>query len=305
MKLSVIILSWNTKQLLRQCLQSLISNFELPIINYEIIIVDNGSNDGSPEMVEKFIKHQPSNIKLIRNKTNLGFARGNNQGIKIAKGKYIMLLNSDTVVKKRALEGLVEFLDDNPQVAAVSPILLNLDGSPQIDYYMKFPNLWQIFLYHNPVLRPLAMRTPLRWLIVGRTEEAQSFGVDQLPGAALMGPCEVWGKVGLLDEDYRFLYEDVDWCWRAKKLGYKLMVVPDAKIVHIGGASWKKKLKESSFEFYRQYFSSMLLFVKKNYGDLEFKIFRVALIIHFFLTLKPRLALYFLKTGGKQRKLWQ
>ena len=89
--------------------------------------------------------------------------------------------------------------------------------------------------------------------------------VDQLPGASLIAPKEVWDKVGLLSEDYKFLYEDVDWSWRAKKLGIKLFVIPESKITHLGGGSWKQKLNTQSFEFYCQFFSSLLLFVKKNY----------------------------------------
>lgn len=283
MKISVIILSWNTKQLLRQCLQSLEQESKR-VGEQEVIVVDNGSSDESPEMVKKEFPQ----VRLIRNKKNLGFAKGNNQALRQAQGEVIMLLNSDTVVHKGAIEKLAISLQKEVRpgraLRAVSPLLILPDGKPQIDYYMKFPNLWQIFLYHNPVFRPLALKIPfLRYLICFSAKNSP-FSVDQLPGAALMASKEVWDKVGLLDEDYSFLYEDVDWCWRAKKLGCSLKVIPDAKITHIGGASWKKKLKEESFEFYKQYFSSMLLFVEKNYGRGKKTIFRMALITNWLLS---------------------
>jgi len=153
------------------------------------------------------------------------------------------------------------------------------------------------------------MKTPLKWLVISYFRiilPKYNNEMDQLPGAALMAPRNVWEKVGLLDEDFQFLYEDVDWCWRAKKKGVKLFLVPQAKVVHFGGGSWKKRLKNDSFEFYRQFFSSMLLFVKKNYGEKKSKKFRMALMINFFFQFKFKLAKYFLNQGEqiKQEKLW-
>ncbi len=275
MEVSIIILSWNTKKLLRDCLKSIYSQEIKP----EVIVVDNASSDGSPEMVKKEF---PQAI-LIKNKKNLGFAKGNNQGIRKAKGDYIMLLNSDTVVQKSAFEELTKAMEED-SFLAVSPLLILPNNRPQIDYYMKFPNLWQVCLYHNPVFRPVALKIPFLRNQICFSPKKRPFEVDQLPGAALMASKKTWDKVGLLDEDYRFLYEDVDWCYRARKLKCRLMVIPEAKITHIGGASWKKKLKEDSFEFYRHFFSSMLLFVEKNYGQTKKLIFRVALIKNWLLS---------------------
>lgn len=299
-KVSVIILSWNTKQLLKQCLNSLISKPKLNNIELEVIVVDNGSIDQSQDMIEREF---PWAI-LIKNKNNLGFAKGNNQGIKIATGEFIMLLNSDTVVEEETLEILALQLIKYPQIGAVSPLLLLPNKKLQLNYYMRFPNLWQVFLYHHPVLRPLIMKTPFKWLIVSKTKKNIPFTVDQLPGAALMARKEVWEKVGLLDENYHFLFEDVDWCFQAKNKGIKLMVIPKSKVIHYGGASWKKRLKKDSFTFYHQYFSSMLIFIKKNYGQFKFYLFRLALIVNFLSTFKFRLAKEFLRGEINQDKLW-
>jgi GT2 family glycosyltransferase len=284
-KVSLIILSWNTKDLLKKCLKS------IPFYA-EVIVVDNGSKDGTIHFLNSF---KWPNLKVIKNKKNLGFAKGNNQGIKAASGDLIMLLNSDTVVEKKAIEKLIDFYQEQENKnLALSPLLLNSDGTLQEEYYMRFPNLWQIFVYHCPFWRWLLMKTSIKWKIISRMEKSP-FEVEQLPGAALMAPKEIWEKVGLLDEDYQFLYEDVDWCWRAKEMGVKLMVVPEAKIIHLGGGSWKKRLKSKSFEFYRDYFKAFLLFVKKNYGEGGTKLFRFALLVNFLLRGKFRLFFAFLK----------
>ena len=149
------------------------------------------------------------------------------------------------------------------------------------------------------------MKSPLKWLVVSRPRNSQSFAVDQLPGAALMAKREVWEKVGFLNEQYQFLYEDVDWCYRAKKLGFKLMVVPGAQITHHGGASWKQKLKLGGRRFYYQFFSSMLLFVRENYSPFKHLLFRLAIVFSLFLSFKLQLALNFLKRDVKQVSLWQ
>src|SRR4030043_2233167 len=153
MKISIIILSWNTKKLLKDCLKSVFAQ-KLDSDSLEVIVVDNGSADGSSAMVAKEFKQ----VKLIKNQENLGFSKGNNQGIKIAKGDFIMLLNSDTIVQKGAIKKLIDAFPKQDQLKAVSPLLILPNHQPQIDYYMKFPNLWQIFLYHNPVFRPLTLK---------------------------------------------------------------------------------------------------------------------------------------------------
>lgn len=287
--LSIIIASWNTKELLENCLKSLEENRgELKI---EIIVVDNHSTDSSVD----FLKTKKE-IKTIFNKKNLGFAKANNQGIKISQGKYILLLNSDTIVKEKSLEKLVNYLEKNKEAAAVSPMLLNPDQSQQIEYYMKFPNPGRVFLFHTAPIRLIIMKTWLKRLILCLPEKT-SFEVDQLPGAALMSRKKVFERLDL-DEGYAFLFEDVDWCYQVKKADWgKLMVLPESEIIHIGGASWKKKVKKDSFSFYQQYFNSLLLFAKKHFPEKvnQFKLaIKVSALINslaHFLTLNPKKAL--------------
>jgi hypothetical protein len=179
----------------------------------------------------------------------------------------MMLLNSDTLIQDQALAKMVDFMETNPEVDGLSPLLLNADGSPQIDYYMRFPNLAQILGYHNRILRPIFMKTPLVGLICFPPKE-QPYPIDQLPGAAMLVRADVWPEVGLLDEDYPFYFEDVDWSWRAQKKGKKLLVLPTAKITHLGGGSWKKASKRPE-KYYQQFFVSMKIFVRKNYSPLK------------------------------------
>lgn len=293
-RVSVIILSWNTKDLLRQCLKSLIETCRVDG-DFEIIVVDNGSADKSPEMVEK----EFPNVRLIRNRENRGFSQGNNQGLKIARGDYILLLNSDVIVQPKAVETLVNFLKrTGKNVGAVSPLLVNPDGTIQEQYYMKFPNIWQIFLYHNPLFRPIVMKSFLKKIVLEEIKGNDPRPMGQLPGTALMARKEVFRKVGYLDEDYRFLYEDVDWSYRARKMGYQLFLFPQAKIIHYGGSSWKKRKMKSPDGFNRHFFSSLLLFVRKNYGPRVFFWFRLAVAFNFFLRLKFSLAKYFLWTSA-------
>jgi len=288
-RISIIILSWNTKELLEQCLKN------IPF-SVEIIVIDNASTDSTIRFLDSL---KWPNLKVIKNIANLGFAKGNNQGIKTANGELVMLLNSDTIVQKGAIEKLVGFYQEQKNKnLAFSPLLLNQDGTIQQQYYLKFPNLWQILFYHNPFLRFLIMKTFLRKLIVNdlrKVQKDEPFELSPLQGAALMAPKEVWQKVGGLDEDYHFLFEDVDWSWRAQKAGVKLFLVPQAKVTHFGGASWQKKNPKVDFNFYCQHFDSFLLFVRKNYGKGKEKIYHRALLLNFFTRGKLKLFGYFLK----------
>ena len=287
MKVSIVILSWNTKELLEKCLKS------IPF-SMEIIVVDNNSTDNTLQLLDSL---RWPNLKVIKNIANLGFAKGNNQGIKIATGDLIMLLNSDTIVQKGAIEKLVSFYEkQEDKNIAFSPLLLNREGIIQEKYYLKFPNLWQILFYHNPLLRFLVMKTFLKRLLINdlrKVQKGDPFELSPLQGAALMAPREVWEKVGVLDEDYHFLFEDVDWSWRANQVGVKLFLVPQAKITHLGGGSWQKKNPKVDFNFYCQHFDSFLLFVKKNYGKGKEKLYRRALFFNFLSRFKFKLFRYF------------
>ncbi len=233
MDLSVIIVSWNTKKLLEDCLKSLFEYTKE--VNFEVIVVDNGSTDDSPQMVKSTLPK----VHLIKHKDNLGFTKANNQGIKVAKGDYIALLNSDTYLIENAFKKLREAAKSKNNKAVLAPLLLNENRTIQQSVGF-FPNLPQVFLWMS-FLDDL----PLGQFFKPYHIDHDSFykkerEVDWLTGAAMFLPKEVIKSVGALNEEIFMYGEDVEWCFRIKKAGYKIFLLPQSKIVHIGRGSSKK-----------------------------------------------------------------
>jgi len=233
MSLSVIIVSWNTKELLRRCLQSL--KPEVSAIDHEVFVVDNASADGSSDMVAR---DHPW-VQLIVNDSNRGFAAANNQALKSAHGDRVLLLNPDTEVQPEAIRYLLDFLADHPKAGIVAPKLLNSDGTVQRSC-RQFPTFLGM-LYEllglsrlfpdNPRFREYKM---LDW---DHDYERQ---VDQPEGACLLLRREVIEQVGLLDEGFFMLFEEVDWCYRIKQAGWEIWFTPGAQVVHHYGQSIKQ-----------------------------------------------------------------
>ena len=235
--LSIIIPSYNTKDLLLKCLES------LQQCNKEIIVVDNGSEDGTVEEMQNAkckMQNVNSKFKIIENKQNFGFAKALNQCLKEASGKYILLLNSDTIVEKGAIEKMVGYLKINPQVGVVGCQLRNSDGSIQFSggYLPNLINLtfWALFLDDLPLIKQVfpAYHVTDNFFY---TKKKHSGWVT---GAFFMTKKEVVGKVGLFDEKMFMYVEEVDWCQRVKNSGCKVIFNPAGFITHYKGASAKK-----------------------------------------------------------------
>jgi len=327
MKISIIILSWNTKKLLRDCLQSLYTLDPKPYTP-EIIVVDNGSTDGSPEMVKKkFIKPQTSSVKLIENKKNLGFAVANNQGIRAAKGDFMMFLNSDTIVRKGAIGKLVKYLEQNKKAGAICPLILNKDDSVQIDpVYLRYPSVTTALLYYNPFFRKIFLKTAfLRNFLFCPIDPKNPHLIDQLSGAALMVRREVLDQVGLFDERILFYFEDSDLSKRIQKAGWKTLVEPAAQIVHLRGGSVAQVIsqRKNQFDYYQRNFASLLYFCEKHYSQFKTLSIKWSLIFNWLITslfylplviinskfwnkilINLRLIRYFTFTKTKKGKLW-
>ncbi len=241
MKLSIIIVSFNTKELTLDCLKSIYAT--AVDLNPEVIVIDNASTDGSVLAIAT----QFPQIKLIKNSRNLGFTKANNQGIKVSSGSYVMLLNSDTIVSPGAIQTLIDFMDHHPRVGIAAPQLLNPDGSiqPNGGFLPRLSNIiaWMFFIDDLPFVRPWFWSYQLRYLPKFRT--IRSLGWVQ--GAAMLLRRSMLDQIGLLDENIFMYAEDVEICYRARKSSWQVMLLPQAQIIHKGfqsGSSEKAILGE-------------------------------------------------------------
>lgn len=249
MDISFIIVNWNTCRLLIDCLSSIekmVTEYQ-----YEIFVVDNGSKDGSPDQVRK---HFGGRIQLIKNRENIGFARANNQALRVAKGEYIILLNSDTELKQNSIKDLVSFLEEHPSVAMVGPRMVGTDGKVQ-NSYDNFPSL-VTELFNKSILRTLF---PKKYS--GKTIKAKEpFEVDSLIGACMAIRSQAITDVGLFDEDYFFFLEETDWCLRMRNAGWQIFHHPQTEILHLQGQSKRQRPSFAWIEYYR----SLYIFFRKH-----------------------------------------
>lgn len=228
--LSVIIVNYNTCDLLRKCLQSIketTKNFENP--STEVIVIDNASTDESIEDIKNItllLRSEQANIKSIKNKANVGFAKAVNQGIKIAQGKYVLLLNPDTEVRNGAIRKLVEFARSADGAGVIGAKLLNPDGSIQPSVF-HFPTVWRAIREFW-----LGQKNAYSKYIPYSSEPVS---VEAVVGAAFLITPEARKKVGLLDERYFMYFEDLDYCRRIHEAGLSVYYLPSAKVYHEHG----------------------------------------------------------------------
>ncbi len=246
--LSVIIVNWNTCRLLRNCLASLVNN---PVSNREIIVVDNDSTDGSREMIQTDF----SQVRLIANAANKGFAVANNQALAVAQGQYCLLLNSDTIVEPDALNQLITFMNTHPEAGACGPQLLNEDRSLQPSG-RALPTFGRAIAGMLPL--PPSVRNKMTHPLEKR-DYTQIATVEEVSGAALFLRKDALAQTGFLDERFFFFGEDVDLCWRLRKANWQIYYVPQAKIIHLWGGSRKRLSEKMSLLAQR---ATVLLFQK-------------------------------------------
>ncbi len=226
---SVVVVSWNTRDLLVSCLRTLRAAERSP--SFEVIVVDNASSDDSVAAVRREFPE----VILIETGANLGYAAGNNVGIEAARGEYVFLLNSDTEVKPDAIAKLARFLATHPDHAAASAKLLNLDGSLQ-RACMNFPTRLTAVAFDTWFGKRWLKREVDRYF-AREFDHLHSADVAQPPAAALMIRKEVLDRFGAFDEDLFLFFNDVELCRRLSRLGYRIRFVADAEIVHLGGGS--------------------------------------------------------------------
>ena len=260
MDLSVIIVNWNTREMLRQCLDSLTCN--LTGLNHEVFVVDNGSTDGSPEMVAE----QFPNVHLIKNNENLGFSHANNQAIQHSSGKYILLLNSDAFVQDNSIQKMCAILDENPQIGIAGAKLVYPDGSPQVS--------------HGPL--PTLMIESLRLFGLDKLLSSQQkdhltrefIETGTVEGACLLVRRKTINQIGLMDEDFFFFNEEVDLCYRAHLQGWKVVYIPGTCVIHIRGGS-TGIVPQRVLLLYR----GKLLYFEKHFGQKkQAKLYRIIVL---------------------------
>jgi GT2 family glycosyltransferase len=253
--LSIIIVSYNAKELLRKCLES-ISRFQQDL-DFEVMVIDNHSDDGSTEM----LKGKYSRVKLLQNQRNLGFAAACNQGILRSRGRFILLLNPDTEFTSGGITKMVEFLAAHSQVGICGPQMIDPKGEVLFSC-RSFPSFLTAISSSQSVLNRFFSNNPLsKKYLLKDVDRSQEKEVDWVSGSSLLAKREVFEKIGLLDEIFFMYVEDVDFCYRAKKSGFLVYYFPQAIVVHQVGASTRRNRLSMQIEHHK----SMYHFYRKHH----------------------------------------
>jgi GT2 family glycosyltransferase len=234
--LSVVIVSWRTRELLIACLRSLREALgdRMAAGAAEVIVVENASDDGSAEAV----REQFPEVRLLANHENRGYAAGNNQGIEAARGENVILLNPDTEVPREAVERLEACLRERPRAGAAAPMLVYPDGRPQPSL-RGFPTPLALFGAVTGLARLATAGSPL---VAYQPRELPAVAslVDQPMTSCLLLRGAALREVGRFDETFPIFFNDVDLCWRLRQAGWEIWFVPEARVVHYGGASTRQ-----------------------------------------------------------------
>ncbi|OQY48660.1 MAG: hypothetical protein B6242_01760 [Anaerolineaceae bacterium 4572_78] len=267
---SIVILNWNTRQLLADCIETI---FQYQgNLNIEIIVVDNNSSDDSQTMIQTQYPH----VKLIENHKNVGFAKGNNQGVVISQAKYVLLLNSDAFLHENSLQILLGLIETTPQIGIVGAHLRNEDGTFQASH-TDFPTLWQELL----ILSGLGRLFYGHWYPSYGPDELEGAKVaDYVVGACLLVRKTAYESIGGFDETYFMYAEEVDLCYRMRQAGCEVWYQPVAKVTHLGGASSRHRPTQRERDLYR----SRIQFFRTHYGNIHAELLKWQ--IYAFTTIK-------------------
>jgi len=268
--LSIIIVSFNTKSLTQQCLDSLIKSLrQTPNVTVEIIVIDNGSNDGSVELLKKYAKKYPSLLSVIYNSQNAGFARANNEALAIAQAKYILFLNSDVTVNEVNFEDLVYYLNQNDNVGVLTVKVILPSGKLDWACHRGMPTIWRSLTYFSklellfskiPKLRKYFGGYHLKHLDLNTIHE-----IDSPSGAFYLTRKSILDKTGGFDTRFFMYGEDLDLSYRIKKLGYKVIYYPLFSVIHYKYQSGLKRgIKSTEFKTKDHFYEAMKVFYDKH-----------------------------------------
>ncbi|MBN2146115.1 MAG: glycosyltransferase family 2 protein [Anaerolineales bacterium] len=253
--LSICIVTLNAADYLRDCLHSIAEN--VAPLQAEIIVVDNHSTDGTLEMLE----NEFAGVAVIRNNQNDGFARPMNQAMRQSQGRYLLLLNPDTLVHPGALQTLAQLLDDHPEVGICGPKVLNRDGTLQKPCRRGVSRPWATFSYVSGLSSLFPKSKFFGGYLLNYLDEDATHQVDGVAGSCMLVRRQVVDQVGYFDEQFFAYQEDADYCFQAQKAGWKIYYVPPARITHYGGQGGSRHQPyRSIYEWHRSYY----LYYRKN-----------------------------------------
>ncbi|MEK3783984.1 glycosyltransferase family 2 protein [Paenibacillus sp. FSL R5-0810] len=255
MDVSILIVNYNTRQLTLDCLRSVFASETE--FTYEVIVIDNDSKDDSVQA----IRQEFPLVKLIENTENTGFAKANNQGMAAAQGRYVLLLNSDTVIQRDTIQTMVAFMDRNPITGASGCKIILPDGSLDKACKRGFPTPSASFYYAFGLSKLFPNEPRFNQYQLGYLDPDQEYPVDCLVGAFMLVRRETIEQVGGLDETFFMYGEDIDWCYRIKQAGWGIHYYPRTTIVHYKGGSARRRPFKIIYEFHR----AMILFHRKHY----------------------------------------
>lgn len=261
-ELSICTVTYQARDYLRGCLDSILAH--PPALSYEIIASDNHSTDGSLEMLAQ----EYPQVQVIQNSRNMGFAAPTNQALRRARGRFLLLLNPDTIVHPGAFDRLVEFLQAHPQVGICGPKVLNSDGSLQMPCRRGESRPWAVFSYFLGLSRLFPHSKLFGGYLLNYLPEDEIHAVDGVSGSCMLIRAEVIKRIGYLDERFFAYQEDADFCFRARQAGWEVYYVPTAQITHFGGQGGSRVQPfRSIYEWHRSYW---LHYRKNMAGDYFF-----------------------------------
>ena len=263
--ISVIIVTYNSAQVIIPCIDSIINNSQGADI--EILIVDNGSTDDTC----KILKQNYTDITIISGHGNIGFAAGNNLGLQAAQGRHFFVLNPDTEISSGALSTLKDYADSHPKVGMIAPRVVNPDGTLQHSTF-RFPDLLQAFYGFFEKLMPIDSTRNGRYL---PEEYGKERSVEHILGAAIFVQRKLWEKIGGMDDNYKLYFEETDWCYRARKQNWGLHYLPSATIMHRGAHSTSSSPERNSVLFAQ----SQARFYRINLGMFSYIMLKLIALI--------------------------
>lgn len=273
--ISIIIVSYNTKKFLKECLDSLYSSGIQS--SFEVLVVDNASIDGSTELVAEEYK----DVLLIKNDKNLGFSKANNIGVKKSSGKYVLFLNSDTKVYNETVDTMIEFMNNNKDAGCATCKVTLTNGSIDDASHRGFPTPWNAFGYFTGLSHLFPKSKLFAGYTLGNLDISKIHVVDAVAGAFMIVRREAGEQIGWWDEDYFFYGEDLDFCFKLKKFGWNVYYVPTVSVLHYKGVSGgikeiSKDITPASDQTKKRVttarFDAMRIFYDKHYKDKYSKI---------------------------------